>query len=277
MSVRGKMYLALFAVLALLGSGAYSVYALNAAAGKARLPRPVIVLAPAKQTSLRSAKFRYTDSGPGVSFQCSLDRVPFMACARRPGLPGPVGRGKHIYTELSLGAHSFRVRVVGSAGAPSRAARFNWLVVAQAGSTESGSTQTGPKQAGPTEPDPTPPSPEGFAISSGESAIGPLYPGASPRTIPLTLTNPGDIAIFVTSVTVVVSGGAAGCGSGENISVVQSDLSSAAPVKVQAHGSVTLPSQGRAAPTIQLVNLPVDQDACRNAHFTLGFSGSAHS
>ncbi len=286
MSARAKICLAFLGAVGLLASGAYSVYALNARASRERLPTPLIVLAPAKQTSLVSAKFRYTDSGPGVSFQCSLDGVPFKACARRPGLPGPVGRGKHIYIGLSLGVHSFRVRVIGAGGAPSRAAHYNWLVLAPAGPMESDSSQPSPKQAGPAQPDPIQPSPaepdpmpspEGFSISAGENAIGPLYPGASPQSIPLTLTNPGDAAIFVTSVTVAVAGGPAGCGSAENISVVQANLSNLAPVEVQAHGSVTLPAQGRSAPSIQLVNLPIDQDACKNAHFALSFSGDSHS
>ncbi len=285
MSARAKICLALLGAVGLLASGAYSVYALNARASSARLPTPLIVVAPAKQTSLGTAKFHYTDSGPGVSFQCSLDGVPFKPCAHHPGLPGPVGRGKHVYRGLSLGLHSFRVRVVaapGATGAPSRSARYNWLVVAApAGAMElpsaQGSVKPGPTPSGPAEPDPMPPSPEGFSISAGENAIEPLYPGAAPRTIPLTLTNLGDVAIFVTSVIVTVSGGPAGCASDGNISVVQSDLSGATPVEVQAHGSVTLPAQGRAAPTIQLVNLPVNQDACKNARFTLSFSGNSHS
>jgi hypothetical protein len=276
------MCLAFLGAAGLLAGGAYSVYAHNARASGARLPTPSIVSAPAKQTSLNKAKFRYTDSGgPSVSFQCSLDRVPFKACALHPGLPGPVGRGKHVYRGLSLGAHSFRVRVIGSAGPPSRAAHYNWLVVAPANSTELGSPRPGaqpnPRQPGPAEPHPTPPSPEGFSISVGEDAIEPLYPGAPPQTIPLTLANPGDLAIFVTSVTVAVSGGPLGCPSTGNISVVQSNLSSAAPVEVAAHGSVTLPAQGRSAPTIQLLNLPVNQDACQNARFPLNLTGTSHT
>lgn len=290
MSARAKMCLALLGAIGLLAvaGGAYSVYAHNARASGARLPTPSIVLAPAKQTSLNTAKFRYTDSGgPGVSFQCSLDRVPFKACASHPGLPGPVGRGKHFYRALSLGAHSFRVRVIGSAGAPSRSAHYSWLVVAPAGSTELGSSRPGPAQPaptqgdpmqpGPAEPGPTPPRPEGFSISVGEGAIEPLYPGAPPQGIPLTLTNPRDLAIFVTSVTVAVSGSPVGCDSATNLSLTQSDVSSAAPVEVPAHSSVTLPAQGRSAPTIQLLDLPVNQDACKNAQLPLSLTGTSHT
>jgi hypothetical protein len=48
-------------------------------------------------------------------------------------------------------------------------------------------------------------------------------------------------------------------------------------VRVPAGGSVTLPMQGVSAPTIRLLNLPVNQDACKNARFSLSYSGSAHS
>jgi hypothetical protein len=269
-------------VLAVAG-GAYSVYAHNARASGARLPTPLIVLAPAKQTSLGTAKFRYTDSGgPGVSFQCSLDRVPFKACAKHPGLPGPVGRGKHVYSGLSLGPHVFRVRVIGSAGAPSRAAHYSWLVVAPAGSTgqvpaRSGPAQPDPTQPGPAKPGPVPPRPEGFFISAREGALLPLYPGAPPQAIPLTLTNPADFAIFVTSVTVAVSSSPLGCDSATNLRFAQSDVSGAAPVKVPPHGSVTLPTQGRSAPSIQLLDLPVNQDACQNAQFPLNLTGTSHT
>jgi hypothetical protein len=36
-----------------------------------------------------------------------------------------------------------------------------------------------------------------------------------------------------------------------------------------------LPAVGVAAPTIQLRDLPVNQDACQSASFPLSFSGSA--
>ena len=89
MSARAKICLAFLGAVGLLAGGAYSVYALKARASEARLPTPLIVLAPAKQTSLVSAKFRYTDSGPGVSFQCSLDGVPFKAARAVLAYPAP--------------------------------------------------------------------------------------------------------------------------------------------------------------------------------------------
>jgi hypothetical protein len=144
------------------------------------------------------------------------------------------------------------VRAIDPPALVSRVARFDWRVVPRQGR-------------------------ENFSISTGEIIGGPLYPGAPPEAIRVTLANPNDVAIFVTSLTVTVPSGPAGCDSATNIGLAQSDVSSAAPLEIQAHGSVTLPAQGRSAPTIQLVNLPVNQDACQNARFPLSFTGSAHS
>jgi hypothetical protein len=76
---------------------------------------------------------------------------------------------------------------------------------------------------------------------------------------------------------VTVPSGPPGCDPAVNLGIVQSDVSSGAPLEVPAHGSVTLPAQGHSAPTIQLLDLPVDQDACQGAAFPLSFNGSAHS
>jgi hypothetical protein len=205
-----------------------------------RPPLPYIARHPADPTRATIATFAFTDGEPRVRFQCTVTRA-WRACA------SPV-----IYRRLSVGEHHFRVRAIDLPGRPSTVARFDWRVVAL--------------------------SSESFSISDGEAfAGGLLYPGAAPKAIRLTLGNPNDVAIFVTSVVVTVAGGPAGCDSATNIGVAQSNVSSAAPVEVGAHGAVTLPAQGRSAPTIGLVNLPVNQDACRNARFALSFSGSAHS
>ena len=42
-----------------------------------------------------------------------------------------------------------------------------------------------------------------------------------------------------------------------------------------AGGSFRLPAQGVTTPSIQLRDLPVNQDACKNARFALEFTGSA--
>jgi hypothetical protein len=96
-------------------------------------------------------------------------------------------------------------------------------------------------------------------------------------SIPVTLRNPHSTAIFVTSLIAVATGGSANCDSATNIRLAQSDASGAKPIEIPAKGAVTLPAQGVSAPTIELLNLAVNQDACRNEAFPLRLTISAHS
>jgi hypothetical protein len=148
------------------------------------------------------------------------------------------------------GQHQFAVRAVDAAGNRSGQATYKWkLAAAQSGVP--------------------------FTISG--SLGGQLYPGAAPRRLPLTLTNPNGVAIYVTSLAVTVTSSPPGCPAAGNIALAQSSASSATPVQIPAKGSVTLPAQGVSAPTIALIDLPVNQDACKNTGFGLTYSGSAHS
>jgi hypothetical protein len=67
----------------------------------------------------------------------------------------------------------------------------------------------------------------------------------------------------------------AGCASAENLILTGSSASGAAPIKAPASGSVSLPARGVSAPSIQLRDLPVNQDACRRTQFPLAFFGAA--
>jgi hypothetical protein len=147
--------------------------------------------------------------------------------------------------------HHFRVRAIDATAHPGSATQFDWQIVAQTSAT--------------------------FSISAKGLVGAPLYPGAPPQPIRLSLTNPHEIPIFVTSLTVRVVSSPSSCASVTNLSLVQSNVSSGSPIEIQPNGSVTLPTQGRTAPTLALVNLPVNQDACRNARFPLSFTGSAHT
>jgi hypothetical protein len=205
-------------------------------------PTPYITRHPTDPTSAKTATFAFIHGeAQRATLQCRIDTHAWRACS------SPVS-----YRRLRVGEHHFRVRALDPPAPPSPVARFDWHVVTQQ-------------------------SRQNFSISAGEIAGGLLYPGAAPQAIPITLANPNGVSIFVTSLTVTVPSGPAGCDSATNLSLAQSDVSSAAPVEIHAHGSVTLPAQGRSAPTIGLVNLPVNQDACQNARFPLSFTGSAHS
>jgi hypothetical protein len=114
-----------------------------------------------------------------------------------------------------------------------------------------------------------------FSITPQLGGLSPLLPGAPAQALPLTITNPNPVPIFVTSLQVRAAGDPAGCASAENLILAGSSASSAAPIKVPASGSVSLPAPGVAAPSIQLRDLPVSQDACQRAQFPLAFSGTA--
>jgi hypothetical protein len=116
--------------------------------------------------------------------------------------------------------------------------------------------------------------PEPFSVAARLSAVGPLYPGAAPTSIPVVLSNPNPIAITVSALQVTASGGAAGCDPATNLALTAPDLSTVG-LKIPPHGSVSLPSATVAAPTIQLRELGTDQDACRNSNFDLAFGGTA--
>ena len=101
------------------------------------------------------------------------------------------------------------------------------------------------------------------------------YPGAPAQTLPLTVTNPNPVPIFLTGLTVAATSDPSGCASAANLVLTPAPISAAAPLRVPAHGSVHLPAPGVGAPAIQLRDLPVNQDACQGASFPLAFSGSA--
>jgi hypothetical protein len=205
-------------------------------------PTPYITRHPTDPTSARTATFAFAHGeAQRATLQCRIDTRAWRACS-----------SPFSYRGLSVGEHHFRVRAIDPPAPASRVARFDWRVV-------------------------TPPIGESFSISAGKIAGGLLYPGAAPQAIRIALNNPNGVSIFVTSLTVTVPSGPAGCDSATNISLAQSNVSSATSVEIQARGSVALPAQGHSAPTIQLVNLPVNQDACQNARFPLSFTWSAHS
>jgi hypothetical protein len=111
-----------------------------------------------------------------------------------------------------------------------------------------------------------------FTISGNAPSL--LYPGAAALAIPVKLTNPNSVPIFVTSLTVSFVA-PSGCSSAW-FQIAQSTISTTG-VQVPANGSVTLPAPGATAPTIQMVDSHTLQDACKGANLTLSYTGSAHS
>jgi large repetitive protein len=201
-------------------------------------PTPTITGHPSNPTTSTTATFSFTDSEAGVSFRCKLDSGTWTACT------SPTN-----YTGMSANnSHEFSVRAVDAAGNQGGEADFFWKISASANFTISG------------------------------SPLGLLYPGGAALPIPVTLTNPDDSDLYVTVLTVSVNTATlpSGC-NGSWFTFVQPNVSSTNTVRIPQHGSVTLPAQGVFAPTIQLIDAPVNQNACKNVKLSLTYSGSAHS
>jgi hypothetical protein len=204
--------------------------------GVGSLPKPKISMHPNKLATSTTAKFAFAVRGSKPRFQCRLDGRAWSACQ------APV-----VFNKLVVGSHSFSVRVLAARGRHGRASSFRWRVL----------------------------EPMGFSITPQLAGLGALYPGAPAQALPLVLANPNPVPIFVTSLTASATANPPGCGSAENLALTAASASSASPIKVPANGTVSLPGPSGSAPTIQLRDLPVSQDACQRAQFPLSFSGSA--
>jgi hypothetical protein len=238
--------LAVLAGIAGLGAVAYAATPQSAGPGSApkaersqglgSLPKPKITMHPDKLAASSTAKFGFSAAGARPRFQCRLDDRAWTACQ------APV-----VFTKLTSGSHSLSVRSVGARGRHSKTARFRWQVL----------------------------EPKDFSIVPRLGGLGPLFPGAPAQALPLTISNPNPVPIFVTSLQVRTTSDPAGCASADNLILAGSSASGAAPIKVPASGSVSLPAPGASAPSIALRDLATNQDACQRTQFPLAFSGTA--
>jgi hypothetical protein len=201
----------------------------------ARTWRPTISRHPDRVSVSTRARFEF-GAGRRARFSCHLDRHRWRSC-----------RGSILFANLAPGKHSFAVRAVDRDGRRSTTARFGWRVLES----------------------------KDFAIVPRLSGIGALYPGAPAVPLPVTIENPNPAPIFVTGLRVAATADPQGCSRAENLSLVPASLSTAAPLRVPAGGSASLPASGASPPAIQLRDLQVNQDACQNARFPLAFSGEA--
>jgi hypothetical protein len=204
--------------------------------GAGAIPAPKVIQHPDKTATSTTARFGFTASRANLRFQCRLDRRGWRTC-----------RTPVVFTGLAIGTHKFSVRALDDRGQRSPAHRFRWTLL----------------------------EPKAFAIQPRLAGLSPLYPGAPPVALPLLITNPNPVPIFITGLQATTTADPQGCTSAQNIALTQSSVSSSAPLKVSAGGSVSLPAKGVSAPAIQLRELPVNQDACQNAQFPLAFSGQA--
>jgi hypothetical protein len=202
-------------------------------------PAPTITSKPTNPTTSTAATFTFTDSQSPVTFQCQIDSSAWSSCT------SPV-----TYTGLGVANHTFSVRAVDTVGNISTATSYTWAIQSSSG--------------------------QPFTISG--NAVGLLYPGAAAQALAIKLSNPNNAPIFVTALSATLSstGLPAGCPTA-NFAVTQSNVSSTSTVQVPANGSVTLPAQGVSAPTVQMLDTHVNQNACAGATLTFSYNGSAHS
>ncbi len=203
-------------------------------------PKPALTQTPANPSASASAAFAFADREAGVAFECALDGGAYAACTSPKG-----------YSGLSDASHTFAVRARDAAGNRSAATTFTWTVQ---------TATTG----------------QPFAISGGYGGL--LYPGKT-AALALRVSNPNGQPILVTSLIVTIQPGSskAGCDGPRNLQIAASNVSSANPLSVPANGSVTLPSGSVSAPSVTMLNLATNQDACKGATFAFSYSGSSHS
>jgi hypothetical protein len=253
------------------GSGSGGTGGKGAPASKERLLRPQWIETPPETTTMSDPQFRFNvpprkpattpaPAQPGqppvaVStrrFQCQLDGGGWSDC----GSP-------YVLTGLAPGSHHLAVRVFNREERVGEATTFDWRQIAPEVAAAP------PAREAAETADPMP-----FSIVALQDPEG-LYPGLAPTPIPIRVTNPNDVAIEVIAISAAIGEAPASC-AGENFELTPAAVTPEAPLTVPAKSSVELPAAGAEAPAIRMLDLPVEQDACRVAEIPLVFSGEAH-
>lgn len=230
--------------------------------GAEALLRPRFIEYPEMVSAVADAQFRFhvpprsqpplrpSPDGPSGGetstrhFQCRLDGGGWRAC----GSP-------HRLVALAPGSHAFAVRAFNRAGRSGPAVSYSW------------------RQAEPS-PEQDRVDPQPFSIEL-RSPPDDLHPGFPPQQLPILISNPNPVPIEVTSLSVAIGSDSPGC-SAENFALTGSSVSPTTPLIVPAGDSVGLPTATASAPTIGMLDLPVNQDACQGADIPLVFDGEAH-
>jgi hypothetical protein len=198
-------------------------------------PAPVIGTKPDDPNGDGIANFSWTDAEAGVTFRCTLESKPFANCT------SPV---RTIVDVSNDGQHQFAVSAVDAAGNASTTT-YSWKVL------------------------------KAVNVVVDGDAVGLLYPGAPAQRISLTLHNPNNFPVTMSSIVTSVTSSPTGCAAGAvgsspaNVAIQQSSVSAANTYTVAANQSVLLPSA--LSPTIRLVDTGRNQDACKNGTFKLSY------
>jgi hypothetical protein len=204
---------------------------------------PLITRAPVGLTHGTWARFNFTDPSSN-RFQCRLDRAPWAPCA--PGTS---------YHNLAFGRHCFEVAAE-RGHLWSAPASFCWTCR---------------------------PIPVEGRVSFGGNAPQLFYPGKS-ESLDLTISNPFRFALELLSLSVTVAPVPTKDGLPDPRCPASANLvptrSLGTEVKVPARSTETLSDLGVPRgkwPVVTMPDLPVSQDACEGARFTLVYHGSATS
>jgi len=195
-------------------------------------PAPVIGTKPDDPNGDGIANFDWTDAQAAVTYRCSIENKPFTTCT------SPL---RTIVDVSNNGQHQFAVSAVDAAGNASTTT-YTWKVL------------------------------KAVNVVVDGDAVGLLYPGGSVRRIDLTLHNPNNFPVVISSITASVSSSPAGCPATTNVVIQQSNVGNGAnprTVTVPAKQNRTLPAVS--APTIRLLDTGANQDACKNGRFGLSY------
>lgn len=195
-------------------------------------PAPVITTKPDDPNGDGIANFDWTDAQPAVTYRCSIENKPFTTCT------SPL---RTIVDVSNDGQHQFAVSAVDAAGNASTTT-YTWKVL------------------------------KAVNVVVDGDAVGLLYPGGPVRRIALTLHNPNNFAVVISSITTSVSSSPPGCPAASNLVIQQSNVGNPPgpqTVTVAANQNLALP--GALAPTIGLLETGRNQDACKNASFRLSY------
>ncbi len=150
-----------------------------------------------------------------------------------------------VLPDLDPGDHAFAVRALSPGGRQGAAAYYRWSQL----------------------------QPMAFTVAPQSSSLEDLMPGASAQPLPVRVGNPNPVPIEVTGLTVAVAPDPPGCPADPNFAVTPAALTPTSPLGVPAGGSADVPPA--TAPTLELRELPSDQNACQGATVHLVFSGEA--
>lgn len=198
-------------------------------------PAPVLSEKPDDPTTSRNAHFKITDAEAGATYRCRLDGGAYGSCSQAAN-----------FNALDIDEHCLDVRAADAAGNLSPVTTWCWSIVLRGG----------------------------FPISGNVDQL--FAPGVT-QPLNLVIGNPYNFAIRVTSVTITVGDTTdrPGCAGTTNLTVTQG---LAVPVDVPRNATRSLQQLGLAQadwPTLTMPNLATNQDACKNAAFSLAYTGEA--